>query len=403
MKQPSALISGAGIAGSAAAYWLHRSGYEVTVLERAAAPRQGGQTVDLRGAGRTVARRMDVFDEILDRTVEQRGIAYVDDRGRIRASLPADAFGGNGIVSEIEILRGDLADVLHTAVRDDCEHVWDDTVTALSEHSGGVAVEFERSAARSFDLVIGADGTHSAVRRLAFGPEKHFLRPIGGYQAWFTTPARADLDDWFLMHRAPGGRVASLRPGRLPGEAKAALAFRSDPLAIDRRDGAAVRRLVRDRFAGITGWNVPWLLDALDTAPDLAFDSIDQVHMDTWTRGRVALVGDAACSPTSLTGLGTSLALVGAYVLAGEMRRSGGNHPTAFAHYERIMRPYVAQAQELPPLGIAGFAPNGRLAIGLGTLSFRLMTGWPLRWIAARFFDKADAIELPDYATTCAA
>src|SRR5688572_5259141 len=132
MNTPSVLINGAGIAGSAAAYWLHQSGYDVTVVERAAAPRQGGQTVDLRGAGRIVARRMDVFDEIVARSVEQRGIAFVDDRGRFRATVPVDAFGGNGIVSEIEILRGDLADVLLGAVAGDCEFVWDDTVTALT-------------------------------------------------------------------------------------------------------------------------------------------------------------------------------------------------------------------------------------------------------------------------------
>jgi 2-polyprenyl-6-methoxyphenol hydroxylase-like FAD-dependent oxidoreductase len=346
---------------------------------------------------------MDVFDEIVARSVEQRGIAFVDDRGRFRATVPVDAFGGNGIVSEIEILRGDLADVLLGAVAGDCEFVWDDTVTALTEHADGVTVEFERSPARSFDLVIGADGTHSAVRRAAFGPEAQFLRPLGGYQAWFTTPAAPDLDDWFLMHRAPGGLVSSLRPGRLPDEAKASIGFRSAPVEVDRRDGAAVRALVRARFAGVTGWRVPWLLDAMDAAPDFAFDSIDQVRMDRWTSGRVALIGDAACSPTSITGMGTSLAVVGAYVLAGELRRAGGEHATAFARYDRIMRPYVTQAQDLPPGGMAGYAPRSRFMISMGDLSVKSMTRWPMRSIASKFFDKADAIELPDYAATCAA
>jgi 2-polyprenyl-6-methoxyphenol hydroxylase-like FAD-dependent oxidoreductase len=391
MNPPSVLISGAGIAGAAAAYWLHRAGYDVTVVERAAAPRQGGQTVDLRGAGRIVAHRMDVFDEIVGRSVDQRGIAFVDDRGRFRASVPVDAFGGNGIVSEIEILRGDLADVLLGAVAGDCEFVWDDTVTALTEHADGVLVEFERSPARSFDLVIGADGTHSAVRRAAFGPEARFLRPLGGYQAWFTTPAAPDLDGWFLMHRAPGSLVSSLRPGRLPGEAKASIGFRGAPVEVDRRDGAAVRALLRE------------LLDAMDAAPDFAFDSIDQVRMDHWTSGRVALIGDAACSPTSITGMGTSLAIVGAYVLAGELRSAGRDHATAFARYEEVMRPYVAQAQELPPGGMAGYAPRSRFMIGMGDLSVRSMTRWPMRSLVARFFDKADAIQLPDYAATCAA
>ncbi|WP_281690673.1 FAD-dependent monooxygenase [Pseudonocardia thermophila] len=397
MTAPAALISGAGIAGSAAAYWLRRAGCDVTVVERANVPRRGGQTVDLRGAGRTVARRMDVFDEIVARSVEQRGLAVVDDDGRVRASLQVDAFDGNGMVSEIEILRGDLADVLLAAAADDVEFVWGDSVVALTEHAGGVTVEFERSPARTFDLVIGADGTHSAVRAAAFGPETRFLRPLGGYQAWFTAPAAPELDGWYLMHRAPGGLVSSLRPGRLPGETKASLGFAGGPVDVDRRDGAAVRALLRERFAGVTGWKVPWLLDAADAAPDLVFDSIDQVRMDRWTIGRVALVGDAACSPSSLTGMGTCMAVVGAYVLAGELGRARHDHRAAFARYEEIMQPYVAQAQELPPGGMAGYAPRSRFGITLSTLSMRSMTRWPVRAIAARFFAKADAIDLPDY------
>lgn len=397
MVTSSALICGAGIAGAAAAYWLHRYGYEVTVVERAPAPRDGGQTVDLRGAGRTVVRRMGLLDDVLARCVDQRGIAFVDDRGRVRASLPVDAFGGNGIVSETEILRGDLADVLHSATRADCRHLWDDTVTGLVEHAGGVTVSFERASKQTFDLVVGADGAHSAVRRVAFGPEAEHVRPLGGYQAWFTAPADDGLDGWFEMHRSPGGLVAALRPGRLPGESKAALAFRSAPLKLDRRDLDAVRRLLADRFAGV-GWKVPWLLDALRTAPDLAFDSFDQVHMDRWSRGATVLLGDAGYAPTSMSGLGTSLAIVGAYVLTGELARAGREHATAFARYEQIMRPYVAQAQELPPMGMAGFAPSNRFMIGLSSLSMRSMTRWPMRPLVAKHFTKADAIDLPDYA-----
>jgi 2-polyprenyl-6-methoxyphenol hydroxylase-like FAD-dependent oxidoreductase len=314
--------------------------------------------------------------------------------------MGVEAFGGNGIISEVEILRGDLADILLEAVQDRIEIIWDDTITAIADGPTGVTVEFERSRPARFDLVVGADGSHSTVRSLAFGPESEFVRPLGAYQAWFTTPNSPDLDNWYKMYRAPGGLVASLRPGRLPGEAKASLCFRadSDP-GIDRRDPAAVGRLIRERFAGVTGWKVPWLLDALDAAPDVTFDSIDQVRMQSWTRGRVALIGDAACAPGAVTGMGTSLALVGAYVLAGDLQRAGGEHTAAFRGYERIMRPYVDQAQELPPGGIGGYAPKSRLMIGLGNVSLRSMTRWPMRPILEKQFTKADAIDLPDYST----
>jgi 2-polyprenyl-6-methoxyphenol hydroxylase-like FAD-dependent oxidoreductase len=402
MTTRTALISGAGIAGATAAFWLQRAGYDVTVVERARSARKGGQTVDLRGAGRDVARRMGVYDEVVARSVHQRGIANVDDAGTIRATMGVEAFGGNGIISEVEILRGDLADVLLEAVQDRIQIIWDDSVTAIADGPTGVTVEFERSRAARFDLVVGADGSHSTVRRLAFGPESEFVRPLGAYQAWFTTQDTPDLDNWYQMFRAPGGLVASLRPGRLPGEAKASLCFRADPgtdPGIDRRDTDAVRRLMRQRFAGITGWKVPWLLDALDTAPDVTFDSMDQVRMDSWTRGRVALIGDAACAPGAVTGMGTSLALVGAYVLAGDLQRAGGDHTAAFRGYEQIMRPYVDQAQELPPGGIGGYAPRSRVMIGLGNLSLRSMTRWPMRPLLEKQFSKADAIELPDYST----
>src|SRR3954452_25055477 len=167
----SVLISGAGIAGPALASWLTRRGFAVTVVERAPSPRSGGQAVDLRGAARTVAERMGVLDDVRALGVDQRGIAWVRGDGSIAARMAADAFGGEGIVSEIEVLRGDLAAVLHDATRADTEYVFGDSTTALDEDADGVTVTFERSAQRRFDLVVGADGSHSAVRALAFGPE----------------------------------------------------------------------------------------------------------------------------------------------------------------------------------------------------------------------------------------
>ncbi len=396
MSNNEILICGAGIAGPALAYWLRKGGFTVTIVERAPTPRPGGQTVDLRGAGRTVIERMGLMDRARADSVDQRGLALVDASGRVTARVPADSFGGEGIVSEIEILRGDLARLLYEATLPDTEYLFDDTVTGIDQDADGVTVTFEKAAPRRFGLVVGADGPHSVVRALAFGPEREFVHPLGLYTAWFTAADDLDLDGWFLMHNAPGGLVVSARPGRLPGEIKAGFSFRSPPVAYDRRDVAAQRELVARRFAGV-GWETSRLLRTMRTAPDFFFDSMGQVRLDRWSRGRVVLLGDAGYCATPLTGLGTSLALVGAYVLAGELATAGDDHRTAFRRYDEVIRPYVSQAQQLPPGGASGFAPSGRLGIRLRDLSMRQMTRWPMRNLLAAQFAKAGDIALPEY------
>jgi 2-polyprenyl-6-methoxyphenol hydroxylase-like FAD-dependent oxidoreductase len=397
------LISGAGIAGTAAAYWLRQAGFGVTVVERAPAPRPGGQTVDLRGAGRTVVERMGLLDQIRAMRLNQRGIAWVDALGRHRAEMPVHAFGGRGIVSEDEILRGDLAAILYEAARPGVSYLFDDTITALKEDSDGVRVIFAKAAPGRFDLVVGADGLHSVVRSLAFGTQPDAFRPLGLLNAWFTIPAEIDLDDWYLMYNAPRGRVASVRPGRLPTEQKAGLSVRSDQ-SVDRDDVDAQLDLLERHFAD-AGWEAPRLLRAARTAPDFYLESMGQVQLDRWSQGRVVLLGDAGYCPSPLTGLGTSLALVGAYVLAGELATARDamtslDHAVirgAFEHYESRMRSYVQQAQQLPPGGANGYAPKSRLRIVVAWASMRWSQRWPIRLLMERIFNKADAIELPNY------
>jgi 2-polyprenyl-6-methoxyphenol hydroxylase-like FAD-dependent oxidoreductase len=397
------LISGAGIAGTAAAYWLREAGFGVTVVERAPAPRPGGQTVDLRGAGRTVVERMGLLDQIRAMSVNQRGIAWVDATGRHRAEMPVHAFGGRGIVSADEILRGDLAAILYEAPRPGVSYLFDDTITALEEDSDGIRVIFEKAAPARFDLVVGADGLHSVVRSLAFDTQPDAFRPLGLLNAWFTIPAEIDLDAWYLMYNAPRGRVASVRPGRLPTEQKAGLSVRSDQ-SVDRDDVDAQLDLLERHFAD-AGWEAPRLLRAARTAPDFYLESMGQVQLDRWSRGRVVLLGDAGYCPSPLTGLGTSLALVGAYVLAGELATASDTMTPpddavirgAYERYENRMRPYAQQAQELPPGGTNGYAPKSRLRIAMGWASMRWSQRWPMRLMMERIFSKADAIDLPNY------
>jgi 2-polyprenyl-6-methoxyphenol hydroxylase-like FAD-dependent oxidoreductase len=400
VHEKDVLISGGGIAGPALAHWLVRAGHRPTIVERAPAPRPGGQTVDLRGAGRTVVERMGLLPAVRAVTVEERGVAYVDTAGRWLGQMSAEAFGGEGVVAEIEVMRGDLAHVLLDAARHDVEYlapefIYDDAITAIEQDEGGVTVRFERSAERRFGLVVGADGLHSGVRALAFGPEERFVRPLGCVTAFFTVPDRYELDGWMRMYNAPGTMLA-LRPDRVPGTVKALMGFRTPPAGVHRRDPAAQRALLTRIFAG-TGWVADQVLADLRDSTDLVVEEIGQTRMESWSSGRVVLLGDAAWCPSPLSGLGTSTALVGAYVLAGELAHAAGDHRAAFAAYEDVMRPYIAQAQELPPGGVNGFVPSSRLSIALRVWAVRMMNHWPLRNLMAAQFGKSDAIDLPEY------
>ncbi|GLY93798.1 FAD-dependent monooxygenase [Actinoplanes sp. NBRC 103695] len=388
------LISGAGIAGPALALWLHRAGADVTVVERAERPRPGGHPVDVRGVARGVVERMGLRERIREHQVDERGAAFVDGRGRRIGELPADLFGGDGIVAEIEIARGDLARILLDATSGDVGYRFGDRITVLTQDRDGVDVTFAGGARERYDLVVGADGVHSGVRRLAFGPDDDFVRYLGAYSAYFTVRDPGDLDHWLQMYNAPGSRVATLRPER-GGTAKASLFFREADSRFERLSRAEQERLLTERLTG-AGWRVDELLAQLPGAADFYFDSINQVRVDRWWRGRVVLLGDAGYCGSPLAGLGTSLSLVGAYVLAGELAEAT-DPERAFAAYQDAMAGYVASGLDLPPGGIRMFAPRSRAVIRLRALSMGMMTRWPARQLAERQFAKADAITLREY------
>jgi 2-polyprenyl-6-methoxyphenol hydroxylase-like FAD-dependent oxidoreductase len=402
MTQPTVVISGAGIAGPALAHWLSLNGYRVVVAELSAAIRPGGQTVDLRGAGRAVVERMGLLDQMVERALEQRGVAWVRSDGTRRGEMPVEAFHGNGMVSRLEILRGDLVDVLYQNTRERVEYRFSTRISALEQSDDVVSVTMTDGSTLPADLVVGADGPHSAVRLLAFGPEEQFVKPLGGYNAWFTAPDTVGLDGWYLMYQAPPGLNASMRPSHDPATAKAGLAFRSDPIEYDRRDIDAQRALLVERFHG-AGWECDALLQAAADADDFYFDAFTQVHMPTLSKGRVTLVGDAGYCASPLSGMGTSLALVGAYVLAGEIGPAesldGEGIRSALQRYEAVMRPYIDRCQDLPN-GIDGYVPKSASDIAITAKVMSWMQRWPFRSIAERkWFTTADAIDLPEYAT----
>ncbi|WP_066951625.1 FAD-dependent monooxygenase [Microtetraspora fusca] len=392
MKNRNVLISGASVAGPALAYWLHRHGFTPTIVERAPALRDGGYAVDFRGeAHLSILRRMGILDDLERARTGMGSMSYVNSAGKTQAKMPADLFAG-----DIEILRGDLARILYDATREHTEYLFGDSIASLTEDADGVTVTFERGAPRRFDLVIGADGLHSATRRLAFGPEERFVKHLGVYCAIFTTANHLELDHTGHAYRT-GNKLVAMYSARHNTEAKAVFYFGSPELDLDRRDVARQQAILAEHFTG-NGWQSDRLLHDMRQAPDFYFDSVGQVRMDAWSRGRVALVGDAAYCPSSLSGMGTGLALVGAYVLAGELAAARGDHRVAFARYEQTLRAYAEGCQKMGD-GVAKLmVPSSRFLASALNRYYKIMPYLPGKNMASKMARKtAENITLRDY------
>jgi 2-polyprenyl-6-methoxyphenol hydroxylase-like FAD-dependent oxidoreductase len=390
MATTKILISGASIAGPALARWLGRNGFDVTVVEKAPAARAGGQAVDFKGrTHHALLTRMGILDEVHARQTAKTDWRMVDANDHVNAIVPGEFIGG-----DVEILRGDLAGILLAQSAADADYVFDDEITAITESDAGVDVAFARRPDERFDLVIGADGVHSAVRRLAFGPEDRYVETRGFYYA--VASGQAPLDD--LETRLPDGRGIAYgynEPGRLAllGGQKAPnlFVFRAERPDYDRHDIASQRAFLESAFAG-AGWRVPAALEASRAASDFYLDALARTRMTSFTRGRAALVGDAGYANT-LGGFGTGLALIGAYILAGELIAAGGDHAAAFAAYDRRMRKPTKIARS----GNAGpfLAPpsTGRIRMRDWTFANPLMYR-TMMWMTDTF---ATDDSLPDY------
>ncbi|MET7403557.1 FAD-dependent monooxygenase [Dactylosporangium sp. NPDC005572] len=382
------LISGASIAGPATALWLARHGFRPTVVEVAPALRSGGNAVDFRGPTHLgLLERMGVLDEL--RAVQTGGTAmrFVDAAGRRLMELPADFAGG-----EIEVPRFDLSRVLYERSRAHTEYIFGDRIVAMREGPQGVDVTFAGGDRRTFDLVIGADGVHSAVRRFTFGPEERFVRHLGHYVATWEVPNHLGLGRDSLVYNVPGLMASVGGDHRDPSRATAFVMFASPQLRYERHDREAQRRILLERFAGL-GWEVPRLLDGLRAADDFYFDAICRVDVSPWSRGRVALVGDAAAGAT-IGGMGTGTAIVAAYVLAGELA-TAPDHATAFAQYEQRLATFARRAQSGGDTTGRFLAPRTAWAARLRNTVLNSRAGLGLLMRMAD--DRATRIELPDY------
>jgi 2-polyprenyl-6-methoxyphenol hydroxylase-like FAD-dependent oxidoreductase len=395
MKNKNILISGASIGGPALAYWLVRYGFHPIVVEQAPMLREGGYAIDIRGAARDVAERMGIMEEVRRATTKTRGMSFVNSANKVQASMSVDQLGGEGIISEFEILRGDLSHILYAATRDTTEYIFNDSITSLAQSEEGVRVTFKRSEPRTFDLVIGADGLHSNVRALAFGDESQFIHHLGYYVSIFTAANHMHLDGWQLVYNMPG-KLAGVYSSRQNSEAKVMFYFTSPQIAYDRHNSQEQQEIVAKMFAG-EGWEIPQLLKAMQDAPDFYFDSISLIQMPCWSKGRVSLLGDAGYCPSPLSGQGTNLALVGAYVLAGELKEAGGDYHAAFVRYEEAMREYVERNQKAALDGGRWFVAPTRLMIWLRNLNIGMLPYLPWRGLIAKVIQQQYVIALRDY------
>jgi len=388
------LISGASIAGPTLAYWLNDFGFEVTVVERAPSLRMGGQNIDIKGSAQRIAAIMGIEDAILAANTGEIGLRFVNEKNQVKAELPKEA----GFTAELEILRGDISKILYKLTRKDVHYIFGDFIIGLEQDNEKVNVMFDSGKTEVFDLVIAADGIRSRTRSLMFGDEPN-IEFIGLYTAYLTIP-KSDTDDkWARWCNGINSKAILIRPDNV-GTTRVSLTFLSPDLGYEKLSVKEQKELLKSKFSNM-GWEAPRILKELDQVDELYFDGVGQIKAPRWTNGRFAMVGDAAYCPTLVTGMGTGLAMIGAYVLAGELARHA-DHEKAFKAYEQLLRPIVKKIQDLPP-GVPWMAhPKTRTGIALLNFALSIYGSKPVNALKKLFSGKPkdkydDGIVLPDY------
>lgn len=371
------LISGAGVAGLTVAYWLKRYGFLPTIVERHPSLRTGGYKIDVRGKALEVLKRMGIYEKVAQASTDMQGATIVDKNGKVIAQMSGDDFGlREG--EDLEIVRGDLCHILRQEI-EDVEILFSDSIQSILQETDGVTVEFEKNGKRHFDIVIGADGLHSTVRKLVFGRETRFCRHLGLYLCVFSVPNDLQLDRW-EMEYSDLGKIVNIYSSKGSKDAKACFGFTSSQFAFDPRDTAAQKACLKKEYAGIQ-WQVPKLLEMMDKADDIYFDAAMQITLEHWSKDRVVLLGDAGYAPSPMSGQGTSVALLGAYILAGELTKA--DYKKAFLRYEELFRPFVLLNQEIgiKSAKLMQTREKGGIFIWLHELIMKIAPG---RWV--KFF-----------------
>ena len=388
------LISGAGIAGLTLAYWLRRYGFTPTIVERAPSLLTGGYKIDVRGTALQVLRRMGIYDAIVAASTDIKGALLVDKTGKVINEMTGDEFG-HRVGEDLEIVRGTLCQILMDHIPN-TEFIFGDSIGAISQSPDRVQVEFTKNSTREFALVVGADGLHSNVRAIAFGDESRFVRDLGLYLCVYTVPNYLKLDRMEMQY-SELGRVAAIWSSHGDANAKACFGFVA-PSVIDLQNRAQQQQVLTSVYQGI-GWEVPRLLGMMPSAPDYYFDAAAQIRIDHWSQARVVLVGDAGYCASPMSGQGSSLALIGAYVLAGELAAEPRAYQSAFQQYEKEMRPFVAlnQALGLKSANLMRSKEKKNVMTWLLEQIMRVSPGLFINRSTQRIHQAANAITLKDY------
>ncbi len=395
------LISGAGIAGPTLAYWLLRYGFKPTLVEEAPRLRTGGYIIDFWGLGFDIAEKMGIVPALLRSGYFVEDVKLVDAAGRRVGGFSAAVFKQATKGRYTSLPRGELAAELYRTIEGRVETIFGDRITEIVDASAGARVKFERSAPRDFDLIVGADGLHSNVRRLMLGEQASGETYLGYGIAAFEVPGYRPRDELtYVSYSRPGKQVArfAMRDDRT----LILLVFARDEAAGSRDEGArggagitAQRRELHKLFDD-AGWECAQIMAAMDTCESIYFDRVSQIHLDSWSAGRCALIGDAAACPSLLAGQGSALAMLAAYVLAGELQRAKGDHCAAFAAYERRLRPFIEAKQKAAAQFASAFAPRTELGIFCRNLITKAMR---LPFVAELAIGRSlrDDLDLPDY------
>jgi len=384
------LITGASVAGTAMAFWMRRLGWEVVLLERAPQFRTSGQNIDVRGPGHDAVVRMGLLDAVKANNTTEQAWTFVTENNELVARFDKEAYGKNGPTAELEILRGDLARVLDEA-SDGVEHRFDDAIASVDDDGAGVDVRFESGGSERFDLVVAAEGIGSSTRKIVFADEAR-IEPFGLSSAYFSIPKGGNDGKDARWFNAPGGRSVFLRPDP-HGTTRVVLSIQENLTDWDNLPREEQKRKVAERYAD-AGWETPRVLEGMKETDDFYFHTIALVKMDRFHKGRVALTGDAAWA---VMGSGTTLALIGPYVLAGELARAD-DIARALVNYDKVMRPYVDQAHKIPSWGPKALQPATRFGIALQHAALRAVTAPGIRELTKRLASAgADLPDLPDY------
>lgn len=389
-------ISGAGIAGATLAYWLLRAGHEPLMIERAPALRTGGYIMDFWGVGYSVAERMGILPAVRQAGYQVEEIRFLADDGCKVGGFAVDALRDLTGGRMTSVARGDLAAEIYRSIDGRVEAIFDDQISVITEHDDGVQIVLQSGEKCDVDIVVGADGLHSRVRELIFGPEDRFEKDLGYRFAVFESAGYETRDEnVYVIHAATSRQIArfALRDGRT----LFLLVFRSELLNGAEPIGPAETHALLKTTFGEAGWESGRILAAMETADDLYFDRVSQIRMPSWHRGRIVLVGDAGMAVSFLAGEGAGLAMTEAYVLAGEISRASGDYAKAFAAYDARLRPFIEGKQHTAENFASTFVPQTEFGIWLRNQATKLMA---LPGAANLMLGKSlsDDFALPDYA-----